>query len=300
MRFMVLIKADKDSEAGVMPSTELLEQMGRFNEELVKAGVMLAGEGLHPSSKGARVRFKGKERSVVDGPFAETKELVAGFWLWQVKDKAEAIEWVKRCPNPMLGESEIELRQVFEAEDFGAEFTPELREQEDKLRAQVAEQAKPAVAAVPPASGATPYLVVKGAKDAIGWYERIFGAQLVFKMDAPDGAVMHSELKVGPARFMLTEERVEWGSRSPLTIGGSATTTIVYVPDADAVFNAALAAGATPAMPMGDQFWGDRSGSLTDPFGHQWFISTHKEDPSPEEIQRRVAALHAQNPGGAC
>jgi hypothetical protein len=142
MRFMVLIKADKNSEAGVMPSEELLADMGRFNEELVKAGVMLAGEGLHPSSKGARIRFKGKERTVVDGPFAETKELIAGFWLWQVKDKAEAIEWVKRCPNPMPGESEIELRQVFEAEDFGAEFTPELREQEARVFAKAAEQAK--------------------------------------------------------------------------------------------------------------------------------------------------------------
>ena len=141
MRFMVIIKATKDSEAGVMPSEQLLAEMGKFNEELVKAGVMLAGEGLHPSSKGARIRFSGKKRSVVDGPFAETKELIAGFWLWQVKSKAEAIEWVKRCPNPFDGESEVELRQVFEAEDFGAEFTPELREQEERLRAQVAEQA---------------------------------------------------------------------------------------------------------------------------------------------------------------
>jgi hypothetical protein len=136
MRFMVMVKATPDSEAGVMPSTELLEAMGRYNEELVKAGVMLAGEGLHPSSNGARVRFEGKNRTVVDGPFAETKELVAGFWLIQVKSKEEAIEWVKRCPNPMEGESEIEIRQVFEADDFGDEFTPELREQEERLRRQ--------------------------------------------------------------------------------------------------------------------------------------------------------------------
>jgi hypothetical protein len=141
MRFMVIIKATKESEAGVMPSEQLLAQMGRFNEELVKAGVMLAGEGLHPSSKGARIRFSGDKRSVVDGPFAETKELIAGFWLWQVQSKAEAIEWIKRCPNPFDGESDVELRQVFEAEDFGAEFTPELREQEERLREQIAEQA---------------------------------------------------------------------------------------------------------------------------------------------------------------
>src|SRR3954452_13616238 len=141
MKFMVMVKATQDSEAGKMPSQALLAAMGKFNEELVKAGIMLAGEGLHPSSKGARVRFSGSKRTVVDGPFAETKELVAGYWLWQVKSREEAIEWVKRCPNPMEGDSEIEIRQVFEAEDFGAEFTPELREQEERLRAQISEQA---------------------------------------------------------------------------------------------------------------------------------------------------------------
>ena len=138
MRFMVIVKATKDSEAGVMPSQKLLEEMGKFNEELVKAGVMLAGEGLQPSSKGKRVRFSGNERTVIDGPFAETKELIAGFWLWQANSLAEAVEWVKRCPNPMEGESVIEIRQVFEADDFGAEFTPELRKREEELRQQLA------------------------------------------------------------------------------------------------------------------------------------------------------------------
>lgn len=137
MRFMVMIKSDADTEAGVLPSEELLTEMGRYNEELVKAGVMLAGEGLHPSSKGARVRFSGEQRTVIDGPFTEAKELVAGFWLIQVGSMQEAIEWVKRCPNPLGGESEIEIRQVFEADDFGDEFTPELREQEERLRAQL-------------------------------------------------------------------------------------------------------------------------------------------------------------------
>jgi hypothetical protein len=134
---MILVKADKNSEAGVLPDEKLLTEMGKFNEELVKAGVMLAGEGLQSSTKGARVKFSGSKRTVIDGPFAETKELIAGFWLWQVKSKEEAIEWVKRCPNPMKGESEIEIRQLFEAEDFGAEFTPGLREQEERLRAQM-------------------------------------------------------------------------------------------------------------------------------------------------------------------
>ena len=137
MRFIVMVRADENTEAGVMPSEQILSDMMKFNEELVKAGVMLAGEGLHPSSRGARVKFSGDERTVTDGPFTETKELIAGFWLIQVKSKEEAIEWVKRCPNPMPGESEIEIRQVFEAEDFGDEFTPELREQEERIRAQV-------------------------------------------------------------------------------------------------------------------------------------------------------------------
>ncbi|HTD06585.1 YciI family protein [Undibacterium sp.] len=137
MQFMIIVKADKNTEAGVMPDEKLLTEMGKYNEELVKAGIMLAGEGLHPSSRGARVKFSGSQRTVIDGPFAETKELIAGFWLWQVKSKEEAIEWVKRCPNPTGAESEIEIRQVFEAEDFGAEFTPELREQEERLRAQI-------------------------------------------------------------------------------------------------------------------------------------------------------------------
>jgi hypothetical protein len=134
MRFMVMVKASKESEAGVMPSEQLLAEMGKFNEELVKAGIMLAGEGLHPSSKGARIRFSGTKRTVIDGPFAETKELVAGFWIWQVKSKEEAIEWVKRCPNPMPTDSEIEIRQIFAPEDFGAELTPELKAQEDRIR----------------------------------------------------------------------------------------------------------------------------------------------------------------------
>jgi hypothetical protein len=140
MRFMVLVKANKDSEAGVLPSQELLTEMGKFNEELVKAGVMLAGEGLHASSKGARVRFSGANCSVIDGPFAETKELIAGFWLWQVKSKEEAIAWAKRCPNPTGAEGELEIRQVFEAEDFGAALTPEQKAAEERLRVQISKK----------------------------------------------------------------------------------------------------------------------------------------------------------------
>ena len=140
MRFMVIVKATKESEAGVMPSEQMLAEMGKYNEELANAGVMLAGEGLHPSSRGKRVRFNGRQRTVIDGPFSETKELIAGFWLIQARSMDEAIEWVTRCPNPFEGESEIEIRQVFEADDFGQEFTPELREQEERLRAKLAEK----------------------------------------------------------------------------------------------------------------------------------------------------------------
>jgi hypothetical protein len=143
MRVMVIVKATKNSEAGIMPSEKLLADMGKYNEELVKAGVMLAGEGLHPSSKGKRVNFSGGKKSVVDGPFAETKELIAGFWLWQVKSMEEALEWARRCPDPMPGEEGVlEIRPVFEAEDFGAEFTPELREQEERLRAEIERKQK--------------------------------------------------------------------------------------------------------------------------------------------------------------
>ena len=142
MRFLVMVKASADSEAGRMPSTELLTAMGKYNEELVKAGVMLAGEGLQPSSKGARIKISGNKRSVIDGPFAETKELIAGFWLWQCRSREEAIEWAKRCPNPTGEEGELEIRQVFEADDFGVEFTPELREQEQRLGAQMSENAR--------------------------------------------------------------------------------------------------------------------------------------------------------------
>lgn len=137
MRFMIIIKADKNTEAGVMPDEKLLTEMGKFNEELVNAGIMLAGDGLQPSSKGARVKFSGDKRTVIDGPFPETKELIAGFWIWKVKSKEEAIEWVKRCPNPTGAESEIEIRQLFDMEDFGAELTPELRSQEERLRAKI-------------------------------------------------------------------------------------------------------------------------------------------------------------------
>ncbi len=305
MRFMVIIKADQASEAGTMPSEQMLADMTRFNEELVKAGVMLAGDGLHPSAKGARVRFEGNQRTVINGPFAETKELIAGFWVWQVPSKAAAIEWLKRCPNPSLGDCEVELRQVFEAEDFGDAMTPELKDKEAQLKAQMDAQlastssASAQVMAVPPPRGATPYLVIKDAHRAITFYEQVFGAQVLMRFDAPDGQLMHAELQVGPASFMMTEERPQYGSLSPLTVGGSSSTVTVYVPDADAVIASAEQAGAKVTMPVQNQFWGDRCGNIVDPFGHQWMIATHVEDPTPQEIERRLQAMFKgdQGPG---
>lgn len=153
------------------------------------------------------------------------------------------------------------------------------------------------IPAVPPARGATPYLVVKGAADAIGFYQRVFGAELVMRLDTPDGCVMHAELKVGPAHFMLTEEQPQHQALSPLSLGGSGSMAVVYVPDADATVQRAAAAGSKITMPVQDQFWGDRSGGIVDPFGHQWFVSTHLEDPTPQELERRAKALFAQ---GGC
>jgi uncharacterized glyoxalase superfamily protein PhnB len=309
MRFMVLIKANQDTEAGVMPSEQLLAEMGRYNEELVSAGVMLGGEGLHPSAKGARVLFQGADRQVVDGPFAETKELLAGYWLWQVASKEEALDWIRRCPNPTGDKGVVELRQVFEAEDFGPEFTPALQAQEDTLRAQVATAAaasaavtgaasSPAVPAVPPARGAIPYLTIKGAAAAIDFYQQAFGAEVVMRLDDPAGEVMHCELRVGPASLMLTEERPQYQALGPLTLGGSGSTVVIYVPDVDAVVAAAVAAGARLVMPVMDQFWGDRSGSLIDPFGHQWMVSTQRETPLEDEVRRRLQAMFSAGDTG--
>lgn len=302
MRFMVLIKATAETEAGQMPSEQLLAEMGRFNDELVRAGVMQAGEGLHPSSRGARVLFDGERRTVIDGPFTETPSLIAGYWIWQVGSRAEALAWARRIPNPTGVRGEVELRPIFEAEDFGEALTPALRAQEDRQRAALAAQGGAqggALSPVPPARGATPYLVVRGAGDAIAWYQRALGASAGVRLDAPDGSVVHAELAVGEAQFMLSEERPEYGSKGPLTLGGTPVTLVVYVPDADAAFAAALAAGATPVMPVADQFWGDRAGCFTDPFGHAWFVNTRREEVPAEEMQRRLQAMFGQ-PGAGC
>ena len=288
MRFMVMVKATKDSEAGILPSEELLTAMGKYNQELAKAGILLAGEGLQASSKGARVRFSGAQRTVVDGPFAETKELVAGFWLWQVKSKEEAIEWVKRCPNPMPGDSDIEIRQVFEAEDFAEQFTPELKEQAERTYAQVATKPKPIPEGM---HTVTPHLICKGAADAIEFYRKAFGAVEEGRIPGPNGLLMHAMIRVAGSPVMLVDEMPEWGALGPNALKGSPVTIHLYVPDADAFFSRAVAAGAKVKMPLEDQFWGDRYGKLEDPFGHHWSVATHLRDVSPQEMQRAMKKM---------
>jgi len=269
MRFMIIRKADQDSEANVMPSEQLLADMGNYNEALAKAGMLRAGEGLQPSAKGARIKFKKGKPIVTDGPFAETKELIAGFTIIEARSKEEALEWVKRWPTlDGDGEAELELRQVFEADDFGAEFTPELREQEERLRLQAAAQgvARP----MPPV---TPHLTVRGAKDAIAFYERAFGAKDLGRVDAPDGKrLLHCYLEINGGAVMMVDEFPEHGGS--LGDGPVGVTIHLAVDDADRWWKRALDAGCTVEMPIGDQFWGDRYGAVRDPFGHSWGIGS--------------------------
>ncbi len=319
MRVMVLVKASRGSEAGEMPSQELLTAMTEFNEALSNAGVLLAGEGLHPSSKGVRVHFSGKDRMVTDGPFAETKELIAGYWLWQVGSLDEAVDWVKRCPNPHAGDSVIEIRPVFEAEDFGQAFSPELRAREERLLAEAeARRASPAVEEACPTIGReqgtvpnpasmsktadtasekdvsriTPYLTCAGAAKAIDFYKEAFGAEEVVRLPAPDGRIMHACLSINGAHVMLSDQFECMGS-NPETLGGWPVTIHLIVDDADAWAARAEKAGAKVAMPVSEQFWGDRYGVLKDPFGHAWSVATPVRRLSEAELREAARAAMA-------
>jgi len=274
MRVMVIVKATPSSEAGEMPSTELLEAMGKYNEELVKAGIMQAGEGLKPSSAGMRVRFQGRERVVTDGPFAETCELIAGFWLWQVASVAEAVEWVKRCPNPMVEESDIEIRPLFEMEDFAAnDPAGNIATQEERLRTQVALQA----------STVQPYLFFSGrCEEALEFYQSALGATVTMLMrfsESPDAVppgmlqagfenkVMHASFNVGKMTLMASDgcdDKSKFdGFRLALTVANAA--------DCDQAFNA-LSAGGKVDMPLAQTFWSPRYGMVTDKFGVAWMV----------------------------
>ena len=288
MRFMVIVKANKDSEAGVMPSIDLLAAMGKYNEELVKAGVMLAGEGLHPTSKGMRIRFSGKQRTVTDGPFTETKELIAGFWLWQVRSREEAIEWLKRAPFD--GGAEVELRPVHEAEDFGVALTPELREQEERLRAQAAEQR-----AGEPVNGSAmpvqPYLDFDGrCEEALDYYRKALGAEVKMLLRYADGPqassqecaqmlppgsekkVMHSEFSIGDTTLMGSDGMC---SGKPKFEGFSISLTAPNDAEAKRLFDA-LADGGEVRMPLGPAFFATSFGMVADRFGLGWMIAVRR------------------------
>jgi uncharacterized glyoxalase superfamily protein PhnB len=288
MRFMVIVKASKESEAGVMPSTELLAAMGKYNEELVKAGVMLAGEGLHPSSKGLRIRFSGKQRAVTDGPCAETKELIAGFWLWQVRSREEAVEWLKRAPFD--GGAEVELRPVFEAEDFGAALTPELHEQEERLRAQAAEQQ-----AVKPGNGAAmpvqPYLDFDGrCEEALDYYRTALGAEVKALLRFADGPppspegcsamlppgtekkVMHAEFRVGGTTLMASDC---FCKGKPSFRGISIALSPPDDAEAKRLFDA-LADGGEVRQPLIETFFASSFGVVADRFGLGWMIAARR------------------------
>jgi uncharacterized glyoxalase superfamily protein PhnB len=284
---MVIVKASKESEAGVMPSTDLLAAMGKYNEELVRAGVMLAGDGLHPSSKGSRIRFSGKQRTVTDGPFAETKELIAGFWLWQVRSREEAIEWLKRAPFD--GGAEVELRPVFEAEDFGAALTPELREREQRLRAQAAEQ--PIRAGSGAAMPVQPYLDFDGrCEEALDYYRTALGAEVKMLLRFADGPppspegcsamlppgsekkVMHSEFCIGDTTLMASD----CFCRGKPSFQG---ISIALNPPGDAeakrLFDA-LADGGEVRQPLIETFFASSFGMVADRFGLAWMIAVRQ------------------------
>lgn len=309
MKVMVLVKASNASEAGEMPSEELLTAMTRYNEELSKAGVLLAGEGLHPSSKAVRVHFSGKDRIVTDGPFAETKELIAGYWLWQVDTLQGAVEWLKRCPNPHPEDSVVEIRQVFEADDFGEALTPELRTREERLARQALQalrtrnrtaktDEKPVAtckrtemsnaaleAAAKGVSAISPYLTCDGAADAIEFYKKAFAAEELVRLAAPDGKIMHACLSINGASVMLGDDFCDMGARNPKALGGSPVTVHLIVDDADAWIARAEKAGAAVVLPANEMFWGDRYGVVKDPFGHSWSVSTPVRTLDYSELQ---------------
>ena len=280
MKIMVIVKACKESEAGEMPSTERLAAMGKYNEQLVEAGIMKDGAGLHPSSKSVRVRFSGKDRRVINGPFAETKELVAGYWLWEVKSMDEAIDWLKKCPNPMPEESEIEIRPMFKAADFDEEFTPELREEEANLEAALSMK-KAAVQS---------YLFFGGRCDeALEFYKTAIHAKVVMVMrfnqspePTPPGMlapgfedkVMHCSFQVGSTTIMASD-----GCDTNTQLAGfRLALSVPTEADADRVFNA-LASGGKIDMPLVKTFWSPRYGMVTDKFGVGWMVMVPGPDP---------------------
>jgi len=290
MRYMILVKATKDSEAGAMPEEKLIAEMAEYHEELANAGAMLDGSGLRPSSDGWRIRYSGKKRTFVDGPFTETKELVAGYTLIETDSREEAVEWTKRFPNPAGDgkEAEIEVRRLFELDDFEPSEAVERFRKMDAAAGQRpgGKAGKAEVKPVPEdMHTVTPHLICAGAAEAIEFYKKAFGAVEMGRLEGPGGKILHAMLRIGDSPVMLNDEFPEMGGVGPGSLGGSPVTIHLYVENVDAVVARAVEAGAKITLPVEDMFWGDRYGRLEDPFGHHWSVATHVRDMSPEEIR---------------
>ncbi len=281
MRFMMLMipKGYEKAAPGTMPDAKAVAAMMKYNESLQKAGVLLALDGLHPPSMGARVSFPGGKPKVTDGPFIETKEVLGGYWMIKVNSKEEAIEWASRCPG---SENEvIELRQVQEMSDFPAD-----------VQKAAAGFPMPNVKPVPDGMHTvTPHLICAGAADAIEFYKKAFNAVEEGRLPGPQGRLMHAMVRIEGSAVMLVDEMPEWGAFGPKSLKGSPVTIHLYVEDVDAFVNRALGAGAKITMPLADMFWGDRYCKLEDPFGHHWSVATHIRDVNPEEMRQAMQKM---------
>lgn len=295
MRYMIIVKATGDSEAGVMPEEALLAQMQKYHEDLMNSGALLDGSGLKPSARGWRIRYAGDERTVVDGPFAETKELIAGYTIIQAKSREAALELTRRFPNP-AGEgkaAEIEVREFYELEDFAqGEAIERFREMDAKRLAEDRSKGAKPVDPVPHGMhGVTPHLICAGAAEAIEFYKKAFDATEEARLPGPQGKLMHAMIRIAGSPVMLVDEFPEWGALGPRALKGSPVTIHLFVADVDAFVAKAVAAGAKITMPIADMFWGDRYGKIEDPFGHQWSVATHLRDMTLEEIQRAMQTM---------
>lgn len=295
MRFMIIVKATKDSEAGVMPTDALISAMAAYHQQLTDAGILLDASGLQPSVKGWRIAYDGKETTFVEGPFTETKELIAGYTIIQVNSREEAIAWTKRYPNPSIDgrQGAIEVRQFFELEDFEpGEGVERFRHMEAQRAAGETAPSSPSVNGCPEGMHTvTPYLTCTRAAEAIEFYKRAFNAVELARLPGPDGKIVHAMMRIGDSTVMLADGLSEMESFGPESLKGSPVTLHLYVENVDAFVSRAVEAGAKITMPVADMFWGDRYGQLEDPFGHKWSVATHIRDVTPEELERGALEL---------
>lgn len=290
MRFMIIVKATKDSEAGVMPTDALISEMAEYHQQLTDAGVLLDASGLQPSVKGWRIEYAGKKSTFVEGPFTETKELIAGYTIIQANSREDAIAWTRRFPNPSIDgkEGEIEVRQLFELEDFEpGEGIERFRQMEAQRAGAETVPSPQSVNGCPEGMHTvTPYLTCVGAAEAIEFYKRAFNAVELARLPGPGGRIVHAMIRIGDSVVMLADEFSEMESFSPKSLKGSPVTLHLYVENVDSFVSRAVEAGAKVTMPVADMFWGDRYGQLEDPFGHKWSVATHIRDVTSEELER--------------